>query len=143
MGIEVGYEAENAFLEKVQSGGLQIHTIEEGKFMVVTRAEKSSGNASYDFLCEITAPNGKHIRSVYVELKASRKGTVVLTDAEMNFANSKRYGTEYVLVVARHNKSPGFEFICATEEQFKSALQTAWQISIPKPTHLRPQHLRK
>ena len=97
----VGYQVENQFYQSAL--GTDGCPIGDYVFTNPRDCTKQTSPADcFDFLCDVAHPTAGQLRDVRVELKASRKGTVLLTSTETELAKQSTYGLNYLLVVYRH-----------------------------------------
>jgi hypothetical protein len=96
-----GYQAENQFYQSALSAkGCPI-----GGYIFMNPRDltkQTSLDECCDFLCDVMHPTSGLLRDVRVELKASRKGTVLLTEKESLMASRSNYDSDYFLIVYRH-----------------------------------------
>jgi hypothetical protein len=100
----IGYQAENQFYQSSRSHqGCRIGSyVFSNPRDYTKRATKEEG---FDFLCDVLHPTSGLLRDVRVEVKASGKGTVLLTSTETSLALHSNYDSDYLVVVYRHTRA--------------------------------------
>lgn len=98
----IGHQAQHQFWQSARSAkGCRI-----GGY-VFANPRDNTANAispeSFDYLCDVTHPTGGLLRDVKVEVKASGRGSILLTTNETITAIRSTYDHDYLIVVYRHS----------------------------------------
>lgn len=96
----IGKQAENQFYQSALAAKCVIDRYSFTKPRDNRRNQLSPD--SFDFLCDVLHPTTGLLTDVKVEIKASGKGTVLLTTEESNLAQRSSYDKDFLVVVYRH-----------------------------------------